>query len=284
MKNLITTLGVAVILSAAAHTAAAVTVTPGGDAFDLASGFTSANPAATGDFIETSGTHQVGTFTDGDLTIGIVSGIVLSTGNVAGINPLASFPPYLSTDYSGSPGASTAALVDQISAFGTPFADFDTVRFSMTVTPGLGDDYVNFRLGYLTSEISPADVFGIYVDEVFTGYVGGAAIDQAHPWMQAASSGIGFSHAFFLDGLATNPESLIVSLAIPNPGSAFQLDFVLVDAFDGNTDTAVFLGDFSLSSSALGTVAIPEPGTVGLFTAAGLFLVLFRKRARRSSV
>ncbi len=283
MKTLITTFSVAVILSAAASTAAAVTVTPGGDAFDLASSFAPGNAAVAGNFTEVSNVNQVGTFTDGDLTIGIVSGIVLSTGNVSGISPLGAFPPYLSTDYGGTPGTTTADLIDRIAAFGTSFADFDTVRFSLTVTPALSDDYVNFRLGYLTSEISPADVFGIFVDNVFTGYVAGAAIDQAHPWMQAASSGIGFSQALFWNGLATNPESVLLSLAVPNPGSSFQVDFVLVDAFDGYTDSSVFLGDFSLSSTALGTVAIPEPGTVGLLTAVSLFLVLFRRRFRRGS-
>lgn len=279
MKKLIPTLSVAVIFAAAASTAAAVTVTQNDDAFDLAAAL--ASPAVVGNFVERTDANQLGTFTSGNATIGFDSGIVLSTGNATLIDPLGSFPPYLSTDFAGSPTVSTAALVALIPGIGTSSATFDAVRFSLTVTPGLTDDFANFRFGYLTSEISPADVFGIFVDGVFTGYVQGDPIDQSHPWIQTSLSDVGFSLALFQDGLGSNPESFLLSLAVPNPGAAFDIDFVLVDAFDGLNDSAVFLGEFSLSSTQLGVAAVPEPGTIVLF-GLGLAAVLIARRIRSS--
>jgi hypothetical protein len=156
------------------------------------------------------------------------------------------------------------------------------VRFSLTVSPGLTDDFVNFSMGYLTSEISPSDVFGIFVDNVFTGLIAGSPVDQGHPWILASISGIGFRDALFLNGLGSNPESFLVSLAIPNPGIAFTLDFILVDAFNGDVDTAVFLGEFSFSTAPLGVVAIPEPRSIALVMLSSVAVLAFCRRLRRS--
>lgn len=263
------------ILAAAAPKVAAITTVVTRDAFDLATAFAPIAGGATvvGNFTEVSSTNQMGTFTDGVGSVGFSSGIILSTGNVSqiGIGPSG-----LSTGYGGTPAASTVALLNQVPGLGSPVGD--SARLSITIDPGLVSGFINFSFAYLSGEISPSDKFGIFLDGAYTGLIGGNAIDQGHPWMSASTPNLGFDQALYQEGNPLNPQFFTVSLEVPTSGSAFELDFVIADGFDDGVDTAVFLGDFSATSTALGTVAIPEVSTSLLAALAGLAWVWRRNR------
>lgn len=264
------------IFAAAAPRAAAVTTVVTQDAFDLAAAFAPAPGDATvvGNFTEFSSTNQMGTFTDGGGSIGFSSGIILSTGNVSQIGIGASG---LSTGYSGIPSSSTIALMSQVPGPGSPVSD--SARLSITINPGLVSGFINFSFAYMSGEIAPADKFGIFLDGVYTGLIGGDAVDQGNPWIKASAPSLGFDQTLYQDGNPLNPQFFTLSLAVPTSGSAFELDFVIADGFDDGVDTAIFLGDFSATPTALGTVAIPEMSTSALLALAGLAWV--RRRNRR---
>jgi len=267
----------AVIFAAAAHKAAAVTVTQDNDATNLAAALApspGSGVTVTGVFTEASNVQMLGNFTGGNSTIGFSDGIVLSTGNVTQI----AFPASgLDTGFAGSPTSnSTLDLINSIPTVAGSF--HDTVRLSLTIDPGLLNNYVNFSLGFLSNEISESDRFGVFLDDTYFGFLSGSPISMSHPWIFASVSNIGFASALYLDGDGTNPESFLVSIAIPSPGVSFTLDFVLVDVFGDSVDTAVFLGNLTLSETPLGVVMIPEPGTLGLLALAGSSLLLLRRR------
>ena len=264
------------IFAAATLKVAAVTTVVTNDAFDLATAFAPAPGAATvtGSFVEQSGVGQIGSFTDGAASIGFGSGVILSSGNVTGIAVGATVP--LSTVFGGSPSFSTGALLNQIPGLGSSYSD--TVRFSLTINAGLINDFINFSFAYLTSEISPSDRFGIFVDGVYTGFLAGSPIDQGHPWINTSVPSLGFEQALYQDANPLNPQFFTLSLNVPSPGSNFELDFVVADVFGDGIDTAVFLGEFSATETALGVVVIPEPSTSALVALAGLAWVRRRKR------
>lgn len=282
MKNLTQSAliaGLGVLFAAAAPRAAAVTGTSDTDAFNLAEAFAPGDSTVVGNFVEFSNREQIGTFTDGDLTVGFSSGVVLSTGDLTKIGLSAISP--LNTDYSGTAALDTQALLGQIPGIAPSM--HDPVRLSLTVTPDIAANFVNFRVGYLTSEISPSDKFGFFINGVYSGLIIGSPIDQGHPWISTSVPAIGFDQAMYGGGNPLNPQSFIVSLAVTEPGSPFALDFVLADGFDGNTDTAVFLGEFSASETALGVVAIPEPSVVGMLAIFGLGALARRRRLVRKT-
>ncbi len=279
MRNsLYTAWCIGAIIAAAAPEAAAVTTVVTNDAFDLASAFapTPGGATVTGNFVEVSNGNQIGTFTDGAGSIGFNSGIILSSGNVAEIGIGAVAP--LSTSFGGTPNVSTNALLNQIPGLGSSHGD--TVRFSLGIDAGIANDFINFSFGYLTSEISPSDKFGIFVDGVYTGYLAGSVIDQAHPWMNTAATNLGFGQALYENGNTLNPQLFTLSLRVPNPGSAFDIDFVIADVFDNGLDTAIFLGDFTATTTAQGQIAaIPEPSRTAFLALAGF--VWLRRRSRK---
>lgn len=266
------------ILAAAAPKAAAVTTVVTNDAFDLAAAFapTPGDAIVTGNFVEFSGASQLGSFIDGGSSIGFGSGIILSTGDVTEIGIGAG--PALSTAFGGSPlGLSTTSLLDQIPGFSSPYGD--TVRLNFTIDPGLVSNFVNFSFAYLTSEISPSDKFGIFVDGVYTAFLAGFAIDQGHPWMNASAPDLGLNQTLYENGNTLNPLYFTMSLAVPSAGSAFDLDFLLTDVFGDAIDTAVFLGDFSVSEFAEGSiVVVPEPSSAVALGVIGVFALTMRRR------
>ncbi len=266
------------IIAAAAPKAAAVTTVVTSDALDLASAFAPSPGAATvtGNFVEVSNASQIGTFTDGGGTIGINSGIILSSGNISEIGIGAVAP--LSTSFAGSPNASTNALLNQIPGLSSVHGD--TVRFSLGIDAGIANDYINFSFAYLTSEISPSDKFGVFVDGIYSGFLAGSVIDQAHPWMNSAATNLGFGQALYENGNTLNPQLFTLSLRVPNPGSAFEVDFVIADVFGDGIDTAIFLGDFTATTTAQGQVlAIPEPSRTAFLALAGFAWLRRRNRS-----
>lgn len=264
------------IIAAAAPKAAAVTTVVTNDAFDLAAAFAPIPDDATitGNFVEFSNSSQSGTFTDGDGSIGITSGIILSTGDVTGIGIGAASP--LSSAFGGTPSLSTTALLDQIPNFTSTYSD--AARLSLTINPGLVSAFVNFSFAYLTSEISPSDQFGIFVDGIYMGDLAGSAIDQGHPWLNASVPNLGFDQALYENGNPLSSLFFTISLQVPSPGSTFEVDFVLADGFNDQIDTAIFLGNFSSSTTALGTVAVPEVSTSLLISLAGFAWIGRRRR------
>lgn len=265
------------ILTAAAPKADAVTTIVTNDASDLAAAFAPVpgDATVTGNFVEVStGADQIGSFTNGGGSIGFGSGIILSTGNVADISVGAG--PALSTGYGGTTSVSTSSLLSQIPSLGANFSD--AARISLTINPGLVSSFVNFSFAYLTSEISPSDMFGIFVNGVYAGNINGNTIDQGNPWINASSPDLGFTQALYLDGNPVNPLFFTMSIEVPSPGADFDLDFVIADVFGDEVDTAVLLGEFSATTSAAGVV-IPEPSTTALVALAGLAWVRRRKRS-----
>jgi hypothetical protein len=263
------------ILAAAAPRSAAATTVVTQDAFDLATAFAPTPGGATvvGNYTEVSNPNQVGTFTDGTGSIGFSSGIILSTGSVSQIGIAASG---LSTGFGGTPTVSTSALLSLIPGLGSPSSD--SARLSITINPGLVSGFINFSFGYMSGEISPSDKFGIFLDGVYTGLVDGYAIDQGNPWIKTSASSLGFDQTLYQNGNPLNPSFFTLSLEVPASGAAFDLDFVLADGFGDGVDTAVFLGDFSATTTALGTVAVPEVSSSALVVLAGLAWMSRRKR------
>jgi len=263
------------IIAAAAPKATAVTTIATNDAFDLAAAFAPVpgDATVTGNFVEVSGASQTGSFTDGDGSIGFSSGIILSTGDVSGIGIGAG--PSLSTGFGGTPSVSTSSLLNQIPGLGSFYSD--AARISLTINPGLVSGFVNFSFAYLTSEISPADKFGIFMNGAYAGNINGITIDQEHPWISTSVPDLGFTQALYLNGNPLNPLFFILSLEVPSPGVNFDVDFVIADVFGDGVDTAVFLGGFSATETALGVV-IPEPSTSALVALAGLAWLRRRNR------
>lgn len=263
-------------LAVGAISASAATPTPNSDAFDLAAAFAPApvpsGATVIGGFTEAGDPTQTGTFTDGALTVGFNDGVVLSTGDISQIGGASP----LSSGFGGTPGAETSALLAQIPGLGADYAD--PVRFSLEVHPGPLNDYVNFAFGYRTSEISPGDRFGVFVDGQYRGLLLGQPIDQAHPWMAAAVPDIGYTQALYDNGNPLDYPALILSLAVPSPGVSFTLDFVLADLFGDQTDTAVFLGEFSASETPQGHLAVPEVGSWPMVTAFALGALALKRR------
>lgn len=272
----LTVSGTAFAVFSSAWGATAVSTT---DAFDLAAALAPSPGAAvvSGTFVEVSNANQIGTFSDGLSTVGFESGVVLSTGDVTAMG-FGTAP--LSFNYAGTPSSAAVVLLDQVPSMGGTLGD--TAWFSLQVTPGIADDYVNFSLGYFTSEISPSDRFGMFINGEYYGIVGGAPLDQAHPWLNVAAPEFGYTQALFANGLALNPQFLTISLAVPSPGTEFTLDFVLADGFDNDTDTAVFIGEFTGSAAPLGFVAVPEPGSFLLLGISLVCLSFIRRRVARA--
>jgi hypothetical protein len=212
------------ILAATAPKAAAVTTVVTHDAFDLATAFAPTPGGATvsGSFTEVSSTHQTGSFTNGSSSIGFNSGIILSTGNVSQIGIGAS---RLSTGFGGTPTFGTLDLLSQVSESSCSLSD--SARLSMTINPGLVSGFINFSFAYMSSEISPADKFGIFLNGVYTGQINGTAIDQGNAWMKPSAPSLGFDQTLYGEGNPVNPQFFTLSLEVPTPGSAFELDFVI---------------------------------------------------------
>lgn len=268
-------------LAVCALPVSAATPSPNSDAFDLAAAFAPApvpgGAIVTGVFTEASSPTQLGTFTDGALTVGFPDGIVLSTGDVGALGGASP----LSVGFAGTPSSDTEALLGQIPGLGSVYAD--PVRLSLAVQPDLPNNYVNFSFGYQTSEISPADRFGLFVNGQYRGLLAGQPVDQAHPWLAAAVPDIGYTQALYGGGNPLNPPAFVLSVAVPSPGASFTLDLVLADVFGDEIDTAVFLGDFTASARPLGYLAIPESRAWPLVASGGVAAFAWWHRRRRQA-
>ncbi len=131
--------------------------------------------------------------------------------------------------------ADTAGLLGRIPGGGSGF--FDSVRFQLSIDPGLDANFVNFDLAFGTNELgATTDRVGIFLDGILYGLPPTWTLDAFHPFVAPAGSGFGFAYNLYPGGDVTQFPSLRVSLAIPNPASLLTLDFVLADVVDGTVD------------------------------------------------
>ena len=262
-------------------------VTPTTDAFGLAAALAPSPGSAltvTGRYVEagvaTSG-GAIGTFEHGRDTVGFESGIVLSTGDVTQIG--LGGPP-AGRDFGWRPSTELESLLSQVPGFGGGFGD--AVAFGVDVTPGFDVDFLNFDLAFGTNEIGEqTDRVGLFLNGTYYGLLGGAPLDQFHPWMRGAGTNFGFGSLLYPDGDPLAASFLRVSLPILEPASKLLLEFVLADVFglDGSADvdSALFVGNLTASRLPEGVLASPVPApATGALMLAGIGLLAAARRRR----
>lgn len=163
--------------------------------------------------------------------------------------------------------------------YGQPFAD--SVRLSLNIVPEFDADHILFDLAYGSDEFGlKTDRVGIFVNARYTGLLAQHPIDQHHPWINKAGSGLGLQWMLYPDADPNQYPSFTVAIAVPSPGEAFTLDFVLADAKDGSYDTALFLGNLRGSREPAGYQLVPEPGTLALLMIGGSLAAIGLRRPR----
>lgn len=192
-----------------------------------------------------------GTFSGGNSSFGITSGIIISTGTAA--NAANSSSVFLSTQFSGS--QITGTELNNISNLTL----FDRAAFTLSFVPS--GNRVFFRYRFCTEEVfnassSVADVMGIFVNGIaaennVATLPNGAAVTVAsiaagNFYQTNTSNELG--NAF--GGSANNGCSILLNAeAGVNIGQTNQLIISVADAGDAIYDSALFLEEASLVSN-----------------------------------
>jgi hypothetical protein len=237
---------------------------------------------------------QQGTFTNGLASIGLASGIVLTSGSAAGLNGAnVSDPETLGDGGSGSntwsndldtPGDSELTNIAGELTF-----DANVLSFSFQFGDGSVGGNLFFRfvfaseeyIDYVDSDFN--DVFAFFVDGMNVALVAGQpiTINNINPTMNAGSyvNNVANTNGFANAGRAIQADGFTVVLVAQalnlGPGT-HRMSFRIADASDGVLDAAVFIGGGTFSNE---NPTVPEPGT-WVMIGAGLALLGLGRRRR----
>jgi hypothetical protein len=219
---------------------------------------------SSGPFIQSNGTS--GQFN-------IASGILLTTGIASGAEG----------NYMGGPNAdvfgSGDPQLDALSGTDTFDASILTIQFT-TVNPFLVLRYAFASAEYPASLGAFSDAFGIFVNGTNVALVPGTATPVSINSVNAEVNANRFTQystpatPFNYGGVTT----MLSARANVSTNSVNTIRIAIADSRDGSVDSAVFIEGSSLASP------VPEPGTVLLLPAGGLFvaaLIALRRRAER---
>jgi len=214
-----------------------------------------------------------GTFSAGLPSIGIDSGVVLSSGRVADVAGPNSAPD-TTTDFSTPGDADLDTILTTTTSFDAIVLEFDFVpqgnstTFSYVFSSEEYNEYVNSSFN---------DVFAFYVNGVNCALVNGNpvsinSINNGNPFGSLPNS----NPQFFVNNesgtLDTEMDGLTTPLqctASVNPGVTNHIKLAIADADDTSLDSAVFIQAGSIGAPPAATNAMPVP-TTGLW---GLLLL-----------
>lgn len=237
---------------------------------------------------------QQGTFTNGLASIGLASGIVLTSGSAAGLNGAnVSDPETLGDGGSGSntwsndldtPGDSELTNIAGELTF-----DANVLSFSFQFGDGSVGGNLFFRfvfaseeyIDYVDSDFN--DVFAFFVDGMNVALVAGQpiTINNINPTTNSGSyvNNVANTNGFANAGRAIQADGFTVVLVAQalnlGPGT-HRMSFRIADASDGVLDAAVFIGGGTFSNE---NPTVPEPGT-WVMIGAGLALLGLGRRRR----
>jgi hypothetical protein len=232
--------------------------------------------------ISGSGAMQQGTYTGFNLapssgntpTLAIEKGVVLSTGfaDMSGNN--------ISLDASiayGSPGYVALTTLAQTFKPGVKTLDANVLEYTFSLSAGLDAISLDFLFG--TEELPSQgvnDVFGVFVDGVnYAKFQNGNLI--------ASNNSPDFISNPVNQGLyAIEYNSLTPKLSltgrVDTSLSTHTLTLGIVDTFDGNYDSGVYLANLRGVNST--SNAVPEPGSLALLAASCIGWGLARRKTK----
>lgn len=237
---------------------------------------------------------QQGTFTNGLASIGLASGIVLTSGSASGLNGMnSSDPETLGDGGSGSNNWSTSLGTPGDSALsaiaGEDTFDANDLSFSFQFGDGTIGGNIFFRFVFASEEYIDYvdtqfnDVFAFFVDGVNVALVGGQpiTINNINPLTNPGSyvNNVANTNGFANANRAIQADGFTIVLVAQalnlGPGT-HRMSFRIADASDEVLDAAVFIGGGTFSNE---NPTVPEPGT-WVMIAAGLALLGAARRRK----
>ena len=209
---------------------------------------------------------SAGTFSDPAGSVGLVSGVVLSSGNIA-----TAAGPNNSSGAGDDVGGAGDAALDAIVA---PNLTQDATILSFTIVPTSSQLNIAYVFAseeyteYVGSQFN--DVFAFFVNGVNCATVPGTNDRVTVNSIHSATNGLPASNAsFYVDNpqavLDTQFDGLTIPLtcrATVTPGSSVTIRLAIADTSDGILDSAVFLQAGGITSSPVGACKPVSPARV----------------------
>ena len=268
MKRRLVGLLAGIGLICSAGTASALSVTQTGDGATLVSnilgsGITASNITYTGSALAS------GTFTDGASSIGIGSGIILTSGLATGAEG-----PNNSDSYTLSLGLGGDA---QLEGLIPGFTTYDATVLEFDFTSSGGDLFFNYVFAseeyneYVNTSFN--DVFGFFLDGTNIALIPGTStpvsinnVNGGNPFGFSASNSEFYNNNDLSDGgpfydiQYDGFTDVFTAMALGLTPGTHHIKLAIADAGDTVLDSGVFIQGGSFSDTP--TSSVPEPGTL----------------------
>lgn len=250
---------VVLLLSVPAFAVTTKSLSDGLTAQDVASALTGKGAVISNVKI-TGATSAIGSFTDGG-ALGIVDGVVLSTGNVSDVTG-----PNDVSDKSGSLNAAGHPALDAVVA---PFKTFDAAVLEFDVIT----ESPTFTIRYVFASEEYREWVGSEFNDVFGFFVGGTNIALTPGTSEPVTVNT-INHqqnsSLYRDnesGSGTQFDGLTVPLtavAIVEPGVLTHIRIAIADTSDDVFDSAVMIAQGGISGSQIAPIPVPPVSTIAM--------------------